>query len=305
MIQSLFKRSGQLVHIVFSENAIRMVELRSLEPLDIKQVQFYELPDGIIERGRVEDAETLETILEQCVRDWKIKNKKVQFTVPDPFVIVRQLELKENLSDQEIHGYLYMELGNRIQIPFEDPVFDFVKLPGDEKKEIVIFASPVDIVSSYRDLLDKVHLEPLTADITPLALYRYYDHTGTLDQKDHLMFIHMESHQLTISVFHDGFPLFMRPIALEETTEFEELYSEIEKIMRFYRYSVLQDDGEISSIYLSGDHAEIQDFHDGLNAETTVRVEKPSKTREFERLLDHDIRGFEVAIGLSLKEGIR
>lgn len=304
MIQSLLSRSNQIIHIVFSEEAIRMVELKSLEPLDIRQVQYYELPEGIIERGRIEDPETLEAIMEQCVRDWKIKRKKVQFTVPDPYVIVRQVELKEALSDQEIHGYLYMELGSRIQIPFEDPVFDFVKLPVEDAKQIVIFASPVDIVSSYRDLLEKVHLEPLTADITPLALYRFYSYTGNLNETDHLMFLHMEPNQLTISVFHEGFPLFMRPIALEEI-EFEELYSEIEKIMRFYRYSVLQDDGEIGKVYISGDHPQIGTFHQELSDVVSVKIEKPAKTREFEHLLETGTEGYEVAIGLALKEGLR
>lgn len=294
MLKSLLSRSDQFVHIVFSEKAIRMVELKSLNPLDIKQVQYYELPEGIIQRGKIEDAETLEAILEQCVRDWKIKRKKVQFTVPDHFVIVRQVELKEDLSDQEIHGYLYMELGNRIQIPFEDPVFDFVKLPGDNKRNIVIFASPVDVVSSYRDLLDKVSLEPLTADITPLSLYRYYQHTGTLDQTDHLMFLHMESSQLTVSVFHNGFPLFMRPIDLEDIA-FEELFSEIEKIMRFYQYSVVQDDGEIGKIYLSGDHSGVEGFHQGLSDTVRVKVEKPFTTREINHL-DIDPKGFELSL---------
>ncbi|MFB1080527.1 type IV pilus biogenesis protein PilM [Jeotgalibacillus sp. JSM ZJ347] len=303
MLKSLLSRSDQFVHIVFSEEAIRMVELKSLNPLDIKQVQYYELPEGIIQRGKIEDAETLESILEQCVRDWKIKRKKVQFTVPDHYVIVRQIELKENLSDQEIHGYLYMELGNRIQLPFDDPVFDFVKLPGDNKRNIIIFASPVDVVSSYRDLFDKASLEPLTADITPLSLYRYYQHTGTLDQTDHLMFLHMEPSQLTVSVFHNGFPLFMRPIDLWDI-EFEELYSEIEKIMRFYQYSVVQDDGEIGKIYLSGDHSDVEDFHQGLSDTVRVKVEKPFITREINHL-DIDPKGFEVAIGLALKEGLR
>lgn len=304
MIQSLLNRSTQFVHIVFSEEAIRMVELKSLEPLDVKQVRFYELPKGIIVKGKIEDPDTLEAILEQCMRDWKINRKKVQFTVPDPYVIVRQVELKENLSEQEIHGYLYMELGSRIQIPFDDPVFDFVKLPDRNDNQIVIFASPVDIVSSYRDVLEKVHLDPVTADITPLALFRYYDYVSSLSKSEHLMFIHMEPQQLTISVFHGGYPLFMRPIALDDMA-FDELFSEIEKIMRFYRYSVLKDDGQISRLYLSGNHPQIDTFKQGLSQEISVTIEKSVKTREIEHMFDAGTAGFEVVIGLALKEGLR
>jgi len=292
--------------MVFSENAIRMVELKSVDPLEVKQSRAFVLPEGVIEKGKIIDSELLETLMEQCVVEWKIKHKKVQFSVPDPFVITRHVEMKESLSDQEIHGYLYMELGNRIQIPFEEPVFDFVKLPSESGRDIVIFASPEGVVSSYRDLLEKVKLDPVIADISPLALYRYYDYYDMIDEEKHIMFLRFDHKQLTISIFHQGYPLFMRPIAIEEEIleiPYEELYSEIGKIMSFYRYSVQQGNGEISVMYISGDHPSLEDFIDGLREEIKIKIERPFQNDLFAQQIDEQTSGYEIVIGLALKEG--
>ncbi|MDG5470957.1 pilus assembly protein PilM [Jeotgalibacillus sp. ET6] len=305
MLKSLFKRSNQLVHMVFTESAIRMIEFKSISPLEAKHTFHTPLPEGVIEKGKIVDLPLLESIVEQCVADWKIKHKKVQFIVPDPFVIIRQIELKENLSQQEIQGYLYMELGNRIQLPFEEPVFDFVKLPTESGKDLLIFASPEDVVKSYRDLLEKAGLEPVTADISPLALYRYYERYSEIEEEDHLLILRFDQRQLTISIFHQGYPYFMRPIAFEEDRGEEaygELYSEISKILSFYRYSIHQGSGEISRVYVSGDWPDLDAFAEGLKQELTLEFQYPFQPEYSEDDLEMLPDQFEIATGLGLKE---
>ncbi|KIL46208.1 type IV pilus biogenesis protein PilM [Jeotgalibacillus campisalis] len=305
MLKSFFKRSNQLVHMVFTESAIRMIEFKSIAPLESKHTFHTPLPEGVIEKGRIIDLPLLESIVEQCVAEWKIKHKKVQFIVPDPFVIIRQIELKENLSEQEIQGYLYMELGNRIQLPFEEPVFDFVKLPSESGKDLLIFASPEDVVKSYRDLLEAAGLEPVTADISPLALYRYYERYSEIREEDHLLILRFDKNQLTISIFHKGFPYFMRPIAFDKDGEEEsygELYSEITKILSFYRYSIQQGSGEISLLYLSGDWADLDAFAEGLRRELNVEFQYPFQPVYSEDDLEIVPDQFEIALGLGLKE---
>ncbi|MGD7044121.1 type IV pilus biogenesis protein PilM [Jeotgalibacillus proteolyticus] len=305
MLKSLFKRSNQLVHMVFTERAIRMVEFKSISPLEAKHTFHTPLPEGVIEKGKIVDLSLLESIVEQCVADWKIKHKKVQFIVPDPFVIIRQIELKENLSQQEIQGYLYMELGNRIQLPFDEPVFDFAKLPTESGKDLLIFASPEDVVKSYRDLLEKAGLEPVTADISPLALYRYYDRYSEIKEEDHLLILRFDQRQLTISIFHQGYPYFMRPIAFEEDRGEEaygELYSEISKILSFYRYSIHQGSGEISRVYVSGDWSDLDAFAEGLKQELTLQFQYPFQPEYSEDDLEMLPDQFEIVTGLGLKE---
>ncbi len=116
-------------------------------------------------------------ILEECVDEWKIRNRKVRFLIPESLVIIRKVMIPAEIKDDEINGYLYLELGTSIHLPFEEPVFDAVVLSEEnDKKEILLFAAPEENVLEYSQLFSDVKLHPIQAEVSPLALYRLYEH---------------------------------------------------------------------------------------------------------------------------------
>lgn len=209
--------------------------------------------------------------------------KQVRFLVPDSSVVIRKLPIPEDVSEDEIKGYLYMELGTSIHLPFEDPVFDYYLLKGKEKnkQQIILFASPEESVAQYADLLEEAKLSPQSADVSALALYRYFYRSEKVEDNDIIMLVEIDIKTVNASIFEEHYPLLMRHLLqeMEEdhwtvTTEkssqqekltftgdhaevwngLEDVYKELEKVMSFYRYTLNKGDKLVTKLVVTGDH---------------------------------------------------
>ncbi len=312
---SFLSSSQKTANIVFTDNSIRFLELKHISPLQVQSIGERLLPDGVIKGGKIIDEETLSIILEECVDEWKIKRKAVRFVVPDPFVVLRKVSIPLDLKEDEIEGYLFLEIGTSIHLPFEDPVFDYALLgKTEDKREVLLIASHQEIVDSYKSLLEAAKLKPIVADISPLALYRLSVEKNLVSAYEHTMFLHFDDRLLTISIFHQHEPIFTRPIVLEEENKeilnepilrwrnLEDAFKEIEKVMNFYRYSLNKGEYSVGKALISGDHARVHEIVDHLNERLNIQIDsiqlKGISTPQDEAVSNR----FSIALGLSLKE---
>ncbi|WP_458412345.1 type IV pilus biogenesis protein PilM [Schinkia sp. CFF1] len=315
----------RVANLVIKDHVIRYVEIRSSSPLSIRMQGERELPPGIIHEGNIIDKDSFIMILEECVEEWKIKGQDVRFIVPDSFIVIRTVEVPNDLNDDEIKGYLYLELGTSIHLPFEDPVFDlFVLGTTDNKKNILLFAAPEQIVLDYVEVLEEVKLKPVVADISPLSIYRLYANLDLAHPKDHLMVVYFDMTMVNISLFHDHKPVFMRHLMIDLNYslwkknyngkfewkgnqddlngQIEDTFMEIDRIMNFYRFSMQQGNQEINRILLAGDHPYFEDIKKKL----AELYDMPIDTIHGATLIDSNgeqlERKFHLALGLALKE---
>ncbi|MEC1720340.1 pilus assembly protein PilM [Schinkia azotoformans] len=325
MVLRLFGKK-RCANIVIKDHVIRFVEVRSSSPLSVRLQGERELPPGIIHEGNIIDKESFIMILEECVEEWKVKGQDVRFIVPDSFVVIRTVDVPNDLNDDEIKGYLYLELGTSIHLPFEDPVFDiFVLGTTENKKNVLLFAAPEQIVLDYVEVLEEVKLKPIVADIAPLSIYRLYTNLDQANPKDHLMIIQFDLPMVNVSIFHDDTPVFHRHLVIDLNYSFwkknyngefewkgeqadlmgqmEDTYTEIDRIMNFYRFSMQQGNQEVTRILLTGDHPQFDDIKKRL----IELYEIPIDTIQDATLVDSNgeelQRKFHLALGLAMKEG--
>jgi type IV pilus assembly protein PilM len=305
-----FQPRHKVANLVIKDHVIRYVELKPHDSFSIQKWGERELPSGIIHDGKIVDRETLEMILEECVSEWKLKRRRVRFIVPDPVVVIRQISLPNDLEDDEIRGYLFMELGTTIHLPFEDPVFDYVILERTkEKLNILLFAAPEQMVMSYAQLLEDVKLRPVAADVSPLCVYRLFYEADQVKKDDHVLIVQIDVSAVNVSAFYDHKPVFMRQLLFESHDEqgdieellrsFEDVYKEIERVMSFYRFSIHQGNEQITRVFLTGDHPHLRHIHETMQERFDVPVERLSG--EIGNLID---TRYHLAWGLGLKEGI-
>ncbi|WP_256942460.1 type IV pilus biogenesis protein PilM [Bacillus sp. OV166] len=172
MAFSLFTSKNRIINLVLNDHSIRLLELKQAIPAVAQRWCERFLPPGIISDGKIIDVDSLANILEECIGEWKIQRRQVRFLVPDPLVIIRKVSVPAEIQEDEIQGYLYLELGSSIHLPFEEPVFDFYSLKSDGKtRDLLLFVAPEQQVMEYSGLLSKLKLDPIAADISPLALY--------------------------------------------------------------------------------------------------------------------------------------
>jgi type IV pilus assembly protein PilM len=150
---SLFTLKNRIINLVLNDHSIRFVELKQTNPPMALRWNERFLPPGIISEGKITDIDSLANILEECIDEWKIGRRSIRFLVPDPFVIIRKISIPADIQEDELKGYLYLELGSSIHLPFEEPVFDYYSLAENGKtKDLLLFAAPEQQVMEYADL---------------------------------------------------------------------------------------------------------------------------------------------------------
>lgn len=329
MAFSLFSIKKRIVNIIITDRCIRFLELKQAKPPVAAKWGERLLPNGIISNGKIQDYETLAMILEECMDEWKIRNRKVRFLIPESLVIIRKVMIPAEIKDDEMKGYLYLELGTSIHLPFEEPVFDTVVLSEEnDKKEILLFAAPEEEVLEYSQLFSDVKLQPIEAEISPLALYRLYHDLGQAQAEENLLVVQFDLNKICISIFEQDIPIFMHylPIEFDEEKwditysgteneklrfigtesellfQFEDIYKEITRLMDFYRYSVHKGRKQVSKVLLNGDHPMLS----MIKKELEKRLEIPLETIAYSEIQSEENslpRTYYLALGLALKGG--
>ena len=322
------------VNLTIKDHAIRFVELKQTQPLAIQRMGEYYLPNGLIKEGKILDFDTLATILEQCVAEWKMAKRQVRFIVPDPYIVIRKIPIPHDIQEDEIRGYLYMEIGSSIHLPFDEPVFDYylldhTKETEEKANEILLFAAPEDKVREYTDLFEKARLKPIAADISALAINRLLFHLEDRPKLQHqYLIVQVDLQSANVCIFENNIPVIMRHLYIDIEREkwnytqkkdsfitFDfigdkqevlngliDMYSEMEKVMNFYQYSLKQGNQRVQQIILDGDHPWLDEIFAQLKERFEIPVLKINDLLKKHIGTEPVPSQFHLNMGLGLKE---
>lgn len=308
----LFSFNHKIGNIVIKDHVIRYVELKQRTPLIVGKYEERLIPKGIVVDGIIKNADNLSMILEQCVSEWGIKGRKVRFIVPDSHVVIRKIDVPADLKADEIRGHIYIEIGSKIHLPFEDAAFDFVELSkGEKSKSLLLFATSEELVQAYTEVLDDVNLKPIVADLSSLCCYRLYHENPFLKKNEPILLIQFDLFSENLCIFKNDKPEFMRNLLKEEQANdskellhihVSEVIKEIEHVLNFYRFSLNQGNVEVRNFIVTGDHPEIEMIFDELKRSLSGSVQLLSNN--VGRLITNEPipYSFHLAAGLALKE---
>ena len=330
MAFSLFSTKNRIINLVINDHSIRFLELKQEDPPTPQRWLERYLPPGIITDGKIVDFDSLSSILEECIDEWKIKRRSIRFIVPDPLVIIRKVTIPADVRDDEIKGYLYLELGSSIHLPFEEPVFDYYTLPDNGKtKDLLLFAAPEQSVLEYVDLLNRIKLNSVAADISPLSLYRLYHKLDRAIADEILFTVQFDLTSVNLCIFDETIPVVMRQFSLsfdinqweisrgplglmvckfngdpeELVIQFEDIFKEVNKLLDFYRYSHNNNEKQdVSKFLLNGDHPMLMAIYDEMKERYDIPVDFITIDSEQKSKQLSIPTNFLLPLGLALKE---
>jgi type IV pilus assembly protein PilM len=260
------------------------------------------LPAGIIEDGKIIKRETFTLILEECISDWKLQGKSTLFTVPDTAVVVRKIDVDAEVPDDEVKGHLYLQLGETLHLPFDEPTFDISVVDQRAgKKEIILIATPENIVQPYQEIFSEVKLKPIVADLSSLAVYRLLYHLDLTNPSEHSLCFQLSVDSMNVTIFHHHIPIFTRHVKLQDEggswelhrdveiqnglywywsgdnsaveDQLQEAIAELERIMSFYHFSLTKGKDKITKLFITGDHPELPLFLTKCKVSFTIGIE--------------------------------
>ncbi|CZQ91790.1 type IV pilus biogenesis protein PilM [Trichococcus collinsii] len=278
-----------LLYFEFLERRIRylVMDAQSRTVLEQNEILF---DTEILHEGRVINPSLLENRLNALVTEKKWKNAQTAILLPDDFVIVREEKIPAQLAPSEIRAYVALHMGQLIRSPFKETRFHFELLEvGDMEHTILLMLYPQEVIFQYESLLQKVSLNPVLADISSLCLYRTILQQNDLQQNsdEHVMVLQWSPVDHTIMVFHQNLPKFSRHSRLarlvdlwdvtkegewiwkDDQDSFEEAITDVldvlERLLEFYRYSVMNGHGGVTDIFLAGDFPYLEKIREQLS----------------------------------------
>jgi type IV pilus assembly protein PilM len=278
-----------LLYFEFLERRIRylVLDAQSRTVLEKNEILF---DTEILHEGRIINPSLLENRLNALVAEKKWKNAHAAMLLPDDFVIVREEKIPAQLAPSEIKAYIALHMGQLIRSPFKETRFHFEVLEVDDKDQtILLMLYPQEVIFQYESILQKVSLNPILADISSLCLYRIILQQNDLQQSpdEHVMVLQWSPVDHAIMVFHQNLPKFSRHSRLarlvdswdvteegewiwkDDQDSFEDAITDmldvLERLLEFYRYSVINGQGGVTDIFLTGDFPYLEKVREQLS----------------------------------------
>jgi len=281
-------RKKRLANLEIKDHVIRFTEMKNSMPPKPEKYGEIVVPEGVLKNGEIQDQIIFQLLMEEAVQEWGIKRRAMQFLVPDQLIVVRKLQVPAYLPYEEIKGFLYIELGNTIHLPFEDPILDFTVLrTAEEFHEVLLFAAPMNVMNEYKDIFESCSLHPLAADISSLSLFRLYQLMDNVDMEENIMILKLDQFGANIGIYQNGLPLFiqnetlshyeeadhLQTIELNQLVEpLDELIESIGRVIHFYKYNMMGGNVDLHKIILTGDHSLIELAQKKLESQYTYEV---------------------------------
>ena len=175
----MFKLESQSFGLDISDLSLKIIKLEKTgEGLKLSSFGETKVPSGIIEGGEVKNIENLAEIIKKSLKEVKgkrIKTKYVISSLPEEksFLDILQIPI---MKEEEIEKAVKFEAENHIPLKLDEVYFDFEKIQPISKQEkyqeILIAATPRDIVDPYFKALEQAGLRPLALEIESLAIVR-------------------------------------------------------------------------------------------------------------------------------------
>lgn len=331
---SFFSKKQWTVNIVIEDYVIRLLENKGSDLTAMNVLAERTLPSGMIENGKLVDEIQFYEVMKEIVQTFKLKRRLVRFYVPNALIIMRQVDVPCALSDDEMVAHFFMEIGETIHLPFEQPLLD-VHVHSEtedeeeaETKKATLFAAPEEELMKYTNVFEDVSLNPVAIDVQALGVYRYYHHLHTLEPSRTYLLFELNLTSTNISIFHQFHLEFLRyqpldfrvsdwkgkeddknMVAWEYVGDgsvrkniIDDQVNELERLMNFYRYSLYKGEKMVDEIVIYGDHPDVEPFATKVEKMYDVSVtyldgQLTSATQE--KVGSH----FVPALGLALKGG--
>lgn len=271
------KKKKSHVSIEIKDYILRAIVAKGADP---SQWKGYEMPlaQGIVEGSVIHDEMELFDLMKNDVAKWAGKKQSARIFVPDTSVLLKSFEHPDDIEWNELKGYVEMELGQSIHLPFQDPLID-VYDPKPSDGQAMLFAAPSEEVTKMIGLLLDASLEPQVADIRALCNIRLLEYLQLIKDNRTYLIADWSINELSISIFSNGQLEFLRYQSFdtdlsewqfEEIEEFSFSYRldaedeyriiltdqmlEIDRIMNFFKFSLHKGEKSVDEIIILGDN---------------------------------------------------
>jgi type IV pilus assembly protein PilM len=222
-ITNLFGKGGKGIGIEIAPERINICQIRKQgQGYKIKLIHSSEVPEGIFNEGKIEDAPGLAQLIRQALDQNKIKVDKVATAVPMRESVIRIIPVPAELDDKELREMvLNHEAGLYLPYPREEVDVDYQKLgffmdeDGIEKVRVLLVATRREITDTYIETFKEAGLKIDVLEINSFALIRTIrEQLRQFTPQEAAVLVDIEFDSTEIAIIVDGVPQFTRTVPI-------------------------------------------------------------------------------------------
>lgn len=222
-VTNLFSGGSQGVGIEINPDKITLVQLaKKGQQYKLQKYHRIEVPEEIFEEGQIVDSPGLSELIDQLLKEAKIKPKKIAAAVPMRDSIIRIIPIPAELNDSELKDMvLNHEASLYLPYPREEVDLDYEKLDyfmdedGIEKVQVLLVATRREITDVYVETFQQAGLNLNVLEINSFALIRaIQENLKQFDENEAVVLIDIEFDTTEIAIIVNGVPQFSRTVPI-------------------------------------------------------------------------------------------
>jgi type IV pilus assembly protein PilM len=223
VFKKLLTKQSQGVGLEITPERINVAQLaKQGQGYKLEKLCSAEIPEGIFEEGKIVDAPALAELIQEILKENKIKTKRVATGVPMREAIIRIIPLPAELDDVELRDMvLNHEAALYLPYPREEVDLDYQKLgsfqdeDGIEKVQVLLVATRREITDSYMDTFQQAGLQVDVLEINSFALIRTIrEQLRQFSSNEAAAIVDIEFDNTEIAIVVDGIPQFSRTVPI-------------------------------------------------------------------------------------------
>jgi type IV pilus assembly protein PilM len=248
-----------VVGIDIGSHSVKICHLKQVaDGYSIDALGSIVLPEGAVDDGTLNDPEVVGEAISSLIKNLKIKNKKIGFSISGYSVIVKKINLPI-MEEAELEEHILAEAEQYIPFDIDDVYLDYQDLhtakDASDKTDVMLVAAKKEIVDEYLEMFQDINLEPVVVDIDGFAFENSYER---IHQKvGNVALIDIGASKMNINILSQGISVVARDIIVgsgQLTDQIQNIfdidYDEAEKI-KFGALAADEGQDEIAKIYTS------------------------------------------------------
>ncbi|MFN3362116.1 MAG: type IV pilus biogenesis protein PilM [Pseudanabaenaceae cyanobacterium] len=223
-LTSLFAGGTKGIGVDINPDRVSLVELQKKgQGYRIAKYASEQLPEGVVEDGRISDPIQLGEIIRRLHQENRFKHNRVATSVPGRETVSRLIKVPSELEGDELRDVvLNQEASLYLPFPREDADVDYVELgvhlddDGIERREILMVATPKEVTDTYMQAIQVAQLNLEILEVSSFALLRTFKEElkkySSVAEAVAVVDIEYDSTEITIVA--DGVPQFSRTVGI-------------------------------------------------------------------------------------------
>lgn len=168
-----------------------------------------------VKNGKIVDINTVVNRISEILRNNNIKTKKAAFVINLSSIMIRTIKLPLLKKSTEIISMIQIELQQLISADLNKYriTYEISNITNENKvsyADYIVYCVPIDLISQYVDLAEKLNLNLIKIDILPTCINSLYKNNikingNSLSIKKTLAFINIKENVISFLVVRNGF----------------------------------------------------------------------------------------------------